>query len=189
MGAPGDGVRALPHRRLLLSPALAGWGSTQRVLANGALEVEQRALLPGRVVQHSEAGALRLGAVYWREVQALTLGLVRSREGGDGVELRALGVALFRFARAETHVTDTEVSCAFAIRGGLLARGPGGSLTLAQEAAGPVIRSTITGYSARLAAREGRPRWTGALYSQVQGRLHVAVSRRYFRRLIAQKVK
>jgi hypothetical protein len=156
------------------------------VLPDGALEVEQRASLPGRVVEHSQAGALRLGAVYWREVRALTLGLVRTRPDGDGVEVRALGVALFRFERAETHVTDIEVSCAFAIRGGLLARGPGGSLTLAQEAVGPVIRSTITGYSARLAAREGRPRWTGALYNQVQGRLHLAVSRRYFRRLIEE---
>jgi hypothetical protein len=155
-------------------------------LPNGALEVEQRALLPQPVVEHSAAGARRLGAVYWREVRELTLGLVGSREDGEGVRLRLLGVTLLRFERGETQVTDAEVSCAFAIRGGLLARGPGGALTLAQEANGPAIRSTITGYSARLAAREGRPRWTGALYSQVQRRLHTAVSRRYFRRLIEE---
>ena len=155
MGPPGDGVRGLPQRQLRLSRALAGWGSTQAVLPDGAIEVEQRASLPGRVVEHSQAGARRLGAVYWREVRALTLGLVRCQDYGDGVELRALGVALFAFERAETHVTDNEVCCAFAIPGGLLARRPGGSLTLAQEAAGPVIRSTITGYSPRLAARDG----------------------------------
>jgi hypothetical protein len=53
-------------------------------------------------------------------------------------------------------------------------RRPGGTLTLAQTT-GPEIRSTILGFF---------PRLGGALYSQVQRRFHLAVSRRYFRRLI-----
>jgi hypothetical protein len=48
------------------------------------------------------------------------------------------------------------------------------------------MRSTITGFFPRLAARQGEPDWTGALYSHVQSRIHVAVSRRYFKRLIAE---
>ncbi len=119
-------------------------------------------------------------------MRAVTYGLVRCREHGRGVELRLLGVTLLAFERAETHVTDDEVGCTFAITGGLLARLPGGALTLAQETAGPAIRSTITGYSPRLAARAGGPGWTGALYTHVQQRLHAAVSRRYFRQLIAE---
>ena len=55
---PATAYERLPHRQLRLSRALAGWGSTQRVLPDGALEVEQRASLPGRVVEHSQAGAL-----------------------------------------------------------------------------------------------------------------------------------
>ena len=37
-----------------------------------------------------------------------------------------------------------------------------------------------------LAARQGERDWTGALYSQVQSRVHVAISRRYFARLIGE---
>jgi hypothetical protein len=49
-----------------------------------------------------------------------------------------------------------------------------------------MLRSTITGFYPRLAAREGKSDWTGGLYSLVQSRIHVAVSRRYFVRLIAE---
>ena len=42
--------------------------------------------------------------------------------------------------------------------------------------------ATIRGFYPRLAAREGRSDWTGALYSHVQSRIHVAISRRYFMR-------
>ena len=153
---------------------------------DGTIELTQRALLPQPVVEPSEDGALRLGALYWPEVRAVTRGLVRVRELSVGVQLRLLGIVLLAFAPAATEVTDDEVACTFAIRGGLLARLPGGALTLAQETGVPAIRSTITGYAPRFAARAGGPGWTGALYTHVQQRVHAAASRRYFRRLIAE---
>jgi hypothetical protein len=71
--------------------------------------------------------------------------------------------------------------------GGLLARHAAGAITFAQTSLPrPSIRSTITGFFPRLAARQGEPDWTGALYSHVQSRIHVAVSRRYFARLISE---
>jgi hypothetical protein len=47
-----------------------------------------------------------------------------------------------------------------------------------------LVRSTIRGFLPSLAARQGERDWTGALYSQVQNRRHVAISRRYFARLV-----
>jgi hypothetical protein len=161
-----------------VSGALAGWTSTEAVGPDGTIELTQRALLPGTVVPASTEGAAHLGEVYWRAVRSVTRGLVRPRERGTRVDLRVLGVTLLAFERSEARVTDDEVACTFLISGGVLARLPGGDLTLAQEAAGPAIRSTITGYSPRLAAR-----W-GALYRHVQQRIHAATSRRYFRLLI-----
>jgi hypothetical protein len=167
-----------------VSSALAGWESTEAVGPDGRIELTQRALLSRPVVPASTEGAARLGEAYWRAVRAVTRGLVRARRGGQRVELRLLGVKLLVFEQAAPRVTDREVACTFTIAGGLLARLPGGDLTLAQEAAGPAIRSTITGYSPRLAARAGRPGWTGALYTHVQQRVHAAASRRYFRLMI-----
>ncbi len=186
MGTSLRRVPALPKRQRRLTGALAGWDSTQAVLPDGTIELTQRALLPRPVVAASADGAEQLGSAYWRAVRAVTHGLVRCRNHAHGVELRLLGVTLLAFQRAETHVTDGEVGCSFAISGGFLARLPGGALTLAQETAGPAIRSTITGYSPRLAARTGGPGWTGAFYTHVQQRLHASVSRRYFRQLIAE---
>jgi hypothetical protein len=165
---------------------LDGWDSTGSVGPDGTIETTQRARLPVPVVPLTTEGAVRLGEAYWQAVRAVTLGLVRVRDRGPAVELRVLGVTLLAFGRAETHVTPDEVACTFAIRGGLLARLPGGALTLAQETPGPAIRSTIAGYSPRLAARTGARSWTGALYTHVQQRVHAATSRRYFRRLIAE---
>ena len=45
------------------------------------------------------------------------------------------------------------------------------------------LSSRISGFVPRLAAKPGRPPWTGTLYDQVQSRIHVAISRRYFSRL------
>jgi hypothetical protein len=71
--------------------------------------------------------------------------------------------------------------------GGLLARRAAGEITFAQASLPrPSMRSTITGFFPRLAARQGEPDWTGALYSHLQSRIHVAVSRRYFARLISE---
>ena len=155
--------------------SLEGWHSSQRVTPDGGVESEQRARLPRPVVPGTEDGARRLGAEYWQAVHAATFGLVRPRTTTIGVELRAFGIVLLGFGPADVTVEDDRVACAFPIRRGLLVRRPGGAITLAQTA-GPEIRSTIVGF---------HPRLGGPLYSQVQRRFHLAVSRRYFRRLIA----
>jgi hypothetical protein len=167
-------LRPVPDGQLRLSSSLEGWQSSQRVTPAGAVESEQRAHLPRPVVPDTEEGAHRLGAEYWQAVRAATFGLVRPRPTTVGVELRGFGVVLLAFGPAETVVGDDRVACAFPIRRGLLVRRPGGAITLAQTA-GPEIRSTITGF---------HPRLGGPLYSQVQRRFHLAVSRRYFRRLM-----
>ena len=148
---------------------------------DGTIELTQRALLPRPVVPASEEGALRLAAGYWRAVRSVTFGLVRARETSVGVDLRLLGAVLLAFHQPDIHADEREVACRLRIRGGFLAGLPSGALTLAQEAEGPVIRSTIEGYSPRLAARAS----TRALYTHVQQRIHAAVSRRFFGRLIA----
>jgi hypothetical protein len=153
---------------------LQGWRSSQQVTPDGAVESEQRARLPRPVVPATEDGARRLGTEYWQAVRAATFGVVRPRTTTVGIELRALGVVLLAFGQAETAADDDRVACAFPIRRGLLVRRPGGTITLAQTA-GPEIRSTITGF---------HPRLGGPLYSQVQRRFHLAVSRHYFRRLM-----
>jgi hypothetical protein len=69
----------------------------------------------------------------------------------------------------------------------LLAQRPAGEIAFAQVGRSPlVVRSTIRGFFPSLAARQGERDWTGALYSQVQSRVHVAISRRYFARLIRE---
>jgi hypothetical protein len=157
------------------------------VAPDGAIESEQRVQLSRRVVDSSHEGARVLGAAYWPEVEACARRLVRARSHDDGVELRALGVVLLAFGTAEPRLSPHEVACTYPIRGGRLARRAAGAITLAQSTGDPPeLRSTITGFLPTLAARPGAPRWTGALYSQVQQRIHLAVSRRYFRRLLAE---
>ena len=142
-------------------------------------------------MEHSREGARELGCLYWSEVEQSTFGLVRVRfvESSDGerqVELRVLdrGPVLLVFAPADIIVSGDGVTCRFAIRGGLLARGPRGSLTLTQlRLPAPGLRSVVTGFHPRLAARPGRPRWSRPLYALVQHRLHVWISRRFFRAL------
>jgi hypothetical protein len=169
---------------------LRGWESTQRQTALGAVESEQRVRLVRPVVDGSVHGAQRLGSAYWREVERFTLGLVRSRQGVDGVELRLLGrrPLLLAFGRPVTDIAEGSVRCGYPITGGLLAHQPGGEIVFAQDQVGDRLwlRSTITGFFPALAARPGEPDWTGALYSQVQRRIHLAISRRYFNRLIGE---
>ena len=82
---------------------------------------------------------------------------------------------------------DEAVVCRYAILGGALARAPGGAISFAQQVGPcPELRSTISGFLPLLAARPGWPSWTGALYEQVQVRLHAAVGRRYFARLVQE---
>jgi hypothetical protein len=60
-------------------------------------------------------------------------------------------------------------------------------IVFAQVGSSPAtIRSTIRGFFPRLAPREGKPDWTGALYNKLQSRIHLAISRRYFALLIAE---
>jgi hypothetical protein len=169
---------------------LREWESTQRQTALGAVESEQRVRLLWPVVDGSAHGAQRLGSAYWREVERFTFGLVRSRQGVEGVELRLLGrrPLLLAFAQPVTDIAEGSVRCCYPITGGLLAHQPGGEIVFAQDQLGDRLwlRSTITGFFPALAARPGEPDWTGALYSQVQRRIHLAISRRYFSRLITE---
>jgi len=133
------------------------------------------------------SGAHRLGWAYWEEVERTTRRLVRVRATTEGVELRLLreGPVLLRFGHPDLDVRPTFVSCSYPIRGGLLARGDGGVLTLAQERAGAwCLRTSIRGFFPRLGTLPGRPAWTGFLYAHVQARLHRAVARRYVAHLV-----
>lgn len=152
------------------------WSSTQTRLSDGAVESVQRMRFPRPVVEHSEEGARRLGDLYWRELRHATLGVVRTTRCDDELAIRLLGrgPALLRFARPEQSVDADTVSCSYAIRGGLLARAPAGSIRFSQEGAADVaVTSAVEGFLPRL----------GVLYAPIQSRLHVALGRRYFHRL------
>ena len=166
-----------------------GWQTRDRQTKDGAVESEQRAALADLVVEFSAEGAERLGSAYWREVERVTGRLVRARQRQGSLELCLLdrGPALLRFGAPVIEVTGTLVSCRYPIEGGLLAQRPAGEILFEQTGGPPpVLRSAIRDFFPRLAARQGRPDWTGALYNRVQSRIHVAVSRRYFSRLIAE---
>jgi hypothetical protein len=145
-------------------------------------------MAPRPVVEHTVAGAMLLGATYWREVERLTRGLVRTRSGTGSTELRLArrGPALLRFGPPQLTATTNAVSATYPITGGLLARRAAGSITLSMHggADGVELRSAIAEYYPTLAARPGAPAWTGELYEQIQARIHTRVSRRFFHRLI-----
>lgn len=159
-------------------PQLEGWSSVHGRGADGSIESDERLTAAAPVVERSEAGAQLLGDRYWREVAFASRGLVRARSTGDGIELRLFGrgPVLLRFGPAErTHGAD-HVRCRYPISGGLLARRPGGTLTLSQTGAErPELRAAVHGFAPRLGSRP---------YDRIQRRLHVAISRRYFRSLI-----
>jgi hypothetical protein len=168
---------------------LEGWRSAQARGADGAIESDERVRAARPVVPATADGARSLGDRYWREVLHVTRGLVRVRRGSPGPELRLLGRGprLLRFGPPETECEPDRVSCRFPILGGLLAQRPGGALELSQTGRDePELRAAVTGFVPRLGLRPGFPRWSGALYDHVQRRLHLAVSRRYFRRLIEE---
>jgi hypothetical protein len=152
-----------------------GWESWQRHTSDGAVEAEQRVALARPVVEFSSAGAEQLGRAYWREVRRLTGSLVRVRELDGGVELRLAGrgPVLLRFERPTVEASASRAFCTFPIAGGLLARRAAGEISFEQIPG--TLRSTIRGFFPRV-----------AFYDRFQGRAHVAVSRRYFRRLIAE---
>jgi hypothetical protein len=153
-----------------------GWESWQRRTSDGAVESEQRVALERPVVDFSSEGAEWLGRTYWLEVRRVTGSVVRPRDHGDRLELRLLGrgPVLLRFGRPTVEATEARAYCAYAIEGGLLARRPAGEITFEQLPGS--LRSTIRGFFPRI-----------AYYDRLQGRAHVAVSRRYFRRLLAEE--
>jgi hypothetical protein len=84
----------------------------------------------------------------------------------------------------EVVATPSVVRCRFAIAGGLLAQRPQGDITFAQIRGDRLeLSSMIRDFLPTLAARQGKPHWTGALYGRLQSRVHVFISRRYFARL------
>ncbi|MFL5967304.1 MAG: hypothetical protein ACJ747_12205 [Gaiellaceae bacterium] len=164
-----------------------GWRSRHRQTPDGAVESEQEAGLWAPVVPFDEHGAERLGRAYWAEVEHSTRHVIRARERDGRTELRLLGgPVLLRFDRPRLESSSGLARCTYPILGGFLARRRAGEISFAQiDGEGLRLRSSIRGFFPRLAAREGEPDWTGALYDRVQSRIHVAISRRYFARLVA----
>ena len=165
---------------------LEGWDTRQRQTADGAVESEQRVALREPVVAFDRDGAETLGRRYWEEVRRSTGGLVRPRRRGETVQLRLAGrgPVLLRFGAPSVETSRHLARCAYPIAGGLLAQRASGEIRFEQR--GLELRSSIRGFYPALAARTGRPDWTGALYARVQSRLHVAISRRYFAALIRE---
>lgn len=152
------------------------WSSTHARLADGAVESVQRMSFSAPVVERTEAGARKLGELYWRELRQWTFGVLRTTAAADAFEIRLLGrgPALLRFSRGVEAVSADTVTCRYAILGGLLARAPAGSIRFTQEGPHAVaVTSAVEGFLPRL----------GVFYAPVQSRLHVALGRRYFSRL------
>ena len=156
---------------------LAGWASTQRIGGDGAVDSEQRVALDRAVVACSEEGARELASRYWAELRRSGRGLISVREHAGGIDLRLLrlGPVLIALGPVETAHSGASAGATHPIRGGLLVRRSGGSIVFEQIVGERVeLRSRITGFYPR----------RGPFYALVQRRLHLAVSRRYFRRLI-----
>jgi hypothetical protein len=144
--------------------------------------------LEAPVVGFDEDGARELGSVYWVAVERSLLGSVRGDRRSRLVELRLFGVgpALLRFGEPEVDVAQSSVVCRYPITGGVLARRARGEISFTQvEDDGYVLCSAIRDFFPTLAARAWEAHWTGALYNHVQSRIHTAISRRYFARLVA----
>jgi hypothetical protein len=153
---------------------LEEWRSMQRRDGEGLVESEERVRLANPAVARSEDGARYLGERYWLAVGRSSRGFVRRCDRGSTVELRLFGrgPCLLRFAAATTTIDDSRVACRHAILGGMLTRSAGGALTLTQvERPANELSAAVSGFA---------PRLGGRLYEQLQRRLHLAVSRRYF---------
>jgi hypothetical protein len=156
---------------------MEGWETWHRQAQDGAIESEQRVALTRPVVEFSTTGAERLGRSYWREVRRVTGSFVRAREHSGALELRLLGgPVLLRFDRPKLEASETRAFCSYPISGGLLTRRAAGELAFEQTA--DALSSTVRGFFPRVAN-----------YDRLQGRAHVAISRRYFRRLIAEAAR
>ncbi len=160
--------------------------SVEGVGPDGSIETEQWAEAPHPVVTMTEQGGRDLGSSYWRAVTRFGRGLVGARERAEGVAVRLVVLqrpVLLQLGPPEVAIDGDRIACRYAIQGGLLARRPGGSLTLSQSGDGrPELRVAVHGFHPRLGART-RPHWSGALYHQLEHRLHLAISRRWLRSL------
>jgi hypothetical protein len=158
---------------------LDGWRSVERRHADGSIETAQRVRVACPVVDVSTAGGRLLGSRYWRELARASRGLVRPSEGRRGLSLRFLGrgPSLLTLGPTEIVVDEDRVTCIYPIRGGLLARREGGALSLSQRGGDrPELCATVSGFFPRL----------GMLDRHLQRRVHVAISRRYFTRLLEE---
>jgi hypothetical protein len=130
------------------------------------------------VVPFSEEGGRTLGRLYWLEVARVVRGLVVARVGDAGVEIRVAGLdlTLLRLGPGDVTVESDRVTCRYPVRGGLLSRADGGQLAVAQIVGDRTELSVaVSGFFAR----------RGLLYRYLQRRLHIAVSRSYFRTMVA----
>ena len=152
---------------------LEGWSSVQERGTDGAIESDERVRVSRAVVPATQAGARLLGERYWLTVRRASFGLVTLRASRRGSVLRFAGAPLLRFAPAELAAGTGGVRCSFPILGGLLARRAGGRLVLSQSNDNE-LRAALTGFVPRLGARP---------YDRLERRMHVAISRRYFRSL------
>lgn len=153
-----------------MTPAPAGWQIVERRSPGGAIDSEQRGTPTGwPPIERSEAGAAWLGARYWRDVTRASAGLVRCRSDGDTVLLRVLGrgPALLALGPVELAVHSDGVAWRAPIRGGVLARGSGGTFAIEQH--GPELSVALVSYVPSL----------GRLYRLLQRPFHVAASRRF----------
>jgi hypothetical protein len=155
---------------------LEGWLSVQKRGDDGAIESDERVSASRAVVPATQSGARLLGERYWLTVRRSSFGLVRLCPTQDGSILRLAGVPLLRFAPAELAAGASGIRCSFPIRDGLLARRGGGRLVLSQSN-GNELRASLTNFVPRLDTR---------LYDRIQRRIHVAISRRFFRSLIGE---
>jgi hypothetical protein len=154
---------------------LGGWRALERRFPDGAVESVQSARADEPVVDRSEGGAALLGLRYWHEATRISAGIARPRARTDGVDLCAFGhgPALLSFGLPRLFADDAGLGCIYPITGGLLARRPGGELALEQRDG--TLSVSVRGFV---------PRSKGFLYEQVERRAHVALSRRYIRRLV-----
>jgi hypothetical protein len=157
---------------------LEGFDSRESRAPDGSIETEQRVSAPVPVVPFSDEGGRTLGRRYWLEVSRVARGLVVAHVGDAGVEVRLAGldVTLLRLGPGDVTVESDRVTCRYPLRGGLLSRVEGGQFAVAQIAGERTELSVaVSGFFAR----------RGVLYRHLQRRLHIAVSRRYFRRMVA----
>lgn len=156
-----------------------GFRSSESRAHDGSIETEQRVFIPTPVVSLTEDGGRALGRRYWLEVARVARGLLRARESHEGVEIDLAGVGLTLLALGPEEITveSDRVTCRYPIRGGLLSGAARGELVVAQvHGDSTELFVAVSGFFAR----------RGLLYRQLQRRLHVSVSRRYFRSLLAE---